>query len=137
MDKLAKAMIEAIPESLCFASYSLRWSIETTYLELKAHWSFSDYMLRSVKGIERLINLQSMVYAVLCVAPWIDPVFKPLAELSIQERRYIVGKAINQDLFLRSISAELEMEGNSKEVVTAFNDIAQKMRCFSKTGTAE
>ena len=135
MDKLAKAMIEAIPESLCFASYSLRWSIETTYLELKAHWSFSDYMLRSVKGIERLINLQSMVYAVLCVAPWIDPVFKPLAELSIQERRYIVGKAINQDLFLRSISAELEMEGNSKEVVTAFNDIAQKMRCFGKTGT--
>ena len=54
------------------------WSIEVTYLELKTHWGLSDYMLRSVTGIERLLNLQLIAYGVLCVLPWIEPAFKSL-----------------------------------------------------------
>jgi len=134
-DKTAKAIIEAIPEASCFACYSLRWAIEVTYLEQKTHWGLSEYMLRSVTGIERLINLQSMVYAVLCVLPWLDPVFESLKELSVQERRYEVGKAINQDLFLRSFAEELENQENSEEFMTTFCEIADKIRCFAKTGT--
>ena len=37
--------------------FSLRWDIETSYYETKTFWSFRDYMVRSVKGIERLSSL--------------------------------------------------------------------------------
>ena len=134
-DKVAKAMIAEMPETLCFACYSLRWSIEVTYLELKTHWGLTDYMLRSVTGIERLINIQLIAYSVLSVLPWIDPVFKSLRDLSIQERRYEVGKAINQDLFLRSFAAELQNEENSKEFSTTFCKIVKKIRFFANTGS--
>ncbi|MBQ7608331.1 MAG: hypothetical protein IJU76_10235, partial [Desulfovibrionaceae bacterium] len=87
-DKNARAIIAAMPEALCFACYSLRWAVETTYLEQKTHWGLSEYMLRSVTGIERLINLQLMVYAVLCILPWIAPEFKSL------ERTKCAGAAI-------------------------------------------
>lgn len=134
-DKTSKALVQAMPEVQCFACYSFRWSIEVTYLELKTHWGFSDYMLRSVKGIERLINLQLTMYAVLCVLPWIDPAFKSLKEFSIQERRYEVGKAINLDIFLRKVATELESKGYSSEVVAAFREIESEMRYFAKSGT--
>ena len=134
-DKAVCAMGQAIPETQCFACYVLRWQIEVTYLELKSHWSFSKYMLRSMTGIERLINLQMVVYAVLSILPWIDPAFQHLKDVSIQERRYELGKAINQDLFLRSVTERLQTEGNSKEILTAFDRLAQKMRHFFKTGS--
>ena len=111
------------------------WSIEVTYLELKTHWGLSDYMLRSVTGIERLLNLQLIAYGVLCVLPWIESAFKSLRELSTQERRYEVGKAINQDLFLRSFAAVLENEGNSGELATTFYKIARKIWLFARTGS--
>ena len=92
-------------------------------------------MLRSVTGIERLINIQLIAYSVLSVLPWINPVFKSLRDLSIQERRYEVGKAINQDLFLRSFAAELQNEENSKEFSTTFSKIVKKIRFFANTGS--
>jgi len=33
--------------------FSLRWNIEISYYETKTFWSFRDYMVRSVEGIER------------------------------------------------------------------------------------
>ena len=136
-DKTVKAIIEAIPDALCFGCYSFRWAIEITYLEQKTHWSLSEYMLRSVTGIERLINLQLMVYAVLCILPWIDPAFKSLANLSIQERRYMIGKAINQDLFFRNFAAELKNIENSEDLMKVFSEVAAKIRCFAKSGTED
>ena len=136
-DKNARAIIAAMPEALCFACYSLRWAVETTYLEQKTHWGLSEYMLRSVTGIERLINLQLMVYAVLCILPWIAPEFMSLRELSVQERRYEIGKAINQDLFFRNFASELKNQENSEELMKVFSRVAGKIRCFAKSGTEE
>ena len=47
------------------AVYAMRWVIETSYLELKTFWNFREYRVRSKAGIERLLNLQSLVYSVL------------------------------------------------------------------------
>ena len=104
-------------------------------MELKSYWNLSEYKLRSVKGIERLINLESLVYAILCLLPWITPTFKSLRNLSVQERRYEVGKAINQDLFFRTIAEELENDGKYKDLATDFSEIARKIHSFAKSVT--
>ncbi len=64
-DQTTKAIARAIPSVQCFCTYTLRWGIETGFLEQKTHRGFSDYMLRSVTGNERLVSLQSISYAVL------------------------------------------------------------------------
>lgn len=45
---------------LPLACYGLRWPIEVSYYEEKTFWSLGEYHVRSRKGIERLVNLQSV-----------------------------------------------------------------------------
>ena len=48
--------------------YSLRWNIETSYYEQKTFWSFCNYMMRSCKGIEMLVNLINISYCAMTKA---------------------------------------------------------------------
>ena len=48
--------------------YSLRWNIETSYYEQKTFWSFCNYMVRSCKGIEMLVNLINIRYCAMTKA---------------------------------------------------------------------
>ena len=48
--------------------YSLRWNIETSYYEQKTFWSFCNYMVRSCKGIEMLVNLINISYCAMTKA---------------------------------------------------------------------
>ena len=66
-DPNVRAFGEAVKEVLCFCPYCFRWGIEVTFLEQKSHWGLGDYMLRSITGIERWINLQTVAYASLCL----------------------------------------------------------------------
>ena len=56
--------------------FSLRWNIETSYYETKTFWSFRDYMVRSVKGIERLSNLICISYAAVRLLPYYSREFQ-------------------------------------------------------------
>lgn len=98
---------------LPFTIYKFRWHIETCYYELKSFWGFCDYKLRSYCGIQNLINLQTLLYAVMAVIPYMFEEFKSLIPMSIQERRYQIGelihRLINFDLFV----ADLEKANNS------------------------
>ena len=134
-DKTIKAIVKTVPETACFACYCLRWSIEIGFMEQKAYWGFSDYMLRSVDGIERLVNIQSIAYATLCLLPWVDPKFAPLKSLSIQERRYEVGRLISYQLFMANLIQTLENQGKSKEVIAACKSISQNFEYFDLTGS--
>ena len=134
-DKTIKAIVKAIPETACFACYWLRWGIEVGFMEQKAYWGFSDYMLRSVDGIERLINVQSIAYATLCLLPWVDRKFASLKSLSIQERRYAVGRVISHQLFISNLVRTLKNEKNSKELIAACKKVAQNFTYFSDTGS--
>ena len=48
--------------------YSLRWNIETSYYEQKTFWPFCNYMVRSCKGIEMLVNLLNISYCAMTKA---------------------------------------------------------------------
>lgn len=56
--------------------FSLRWNIETGYYETKTFWSFCDYMVRSVIGIERLSNLTCIAYAAVKLLPYYSEEFE-------------------------------------------------------------
>lgn len=56
--------------------FTLRWNIETSYYETNIFWSFCDYMVCSVKGIERLSNLTCIAYATVKLLPYYGEKFK-------------------------------------------------------------
>jgi len=67
--------------------FPLRWDIETSYYETKTFWSFCDYMVRSVKGIERLANLTCISYAAVRLLPYYSREFQDYQGQSPQEIR--------------------------------------------------
>lgn len=79
--------------------YSLRWNIEVAYYEQKKFWSLSDYMLRSKVGIERLINLLTLLYALMLLLPFYDNTFYSLSHNSPQQSRFVIGMTIQRELF--------------------------------------
>ena len=97
--------------------YSMRWSIETSFYELKTFWSFCKYMLRSKNGIERLVNLQSIVYTLMSVLPSIDGRYEFLAEMSIQERRFFLHRVFHRQIFIESFVQRLEISKKYPELL--------------------
>lgn len=132
-NKVAKAMAKD-PELNAVAGSYMRWQIETTFQEQKAFWGLEEYMLRSAAGIERLINLQLIVYAVLSVLPWLVKDFAYLADLSIQERRFEVGRLIERDLFFSSFRRHLETK-QKYDLASEVEKYAQGNTSFGDTGT--
>ena len=91
---------QANPAFLPLAIYSLRWNIEVAYYEQKTFWGLDAYMLQSKTGIERLVNLLSLIFAVLTLLPFQSQDFSTLIENSPQENRFILGQLVQQQVFL-------------------------------------
>jgi len=79
--------------------YYLRWNIEVMFYELKAFWSFSNYMLRSKQGIDNFVNLLAVSYACVKVIPFADDFFSDFSLFSAQTTKYAFGEAIRKELF--------------------------------------
>ena len=56
-------------------------------------------MLRSKVGIERLMNLLSVLYAFMTLLPFYDSTFVSLASNSPQQSRFVIGITIWYELF--------------------------------------
>ena len=110
-----KAVAEAFADRMFIplSIYCFRWSVEKIYFELKTFWNFREYKLRSKVGIERLVNLQMLTYALLSMLPHLDEDFKALTEMSMQERRYALGRLIDRQLFFETFVASIESGENS------------------------
>lgn len=108
----ARKFVAADAELAPLAVYSLRWAIETSYLELKSFWDFREYRVRSKEAVERLLNLQSLVYGVLSLLPALDASFACLDGLSIQERRWRMGQLITRQMFFQSLARRVETDEN-------------------------
>ena len=132
-NKTAKAMVKN-PKLNVVAGCFLRWNIETNFQEHKSFWGLRDYMLRSVSGIESLLNLQLVVYAVLAMLPWLTKEFAYLADLSVQERRFEVGRLIDRDLFLGSLAQKFKLK-NNHETAQELQKIAQEAFIYNDTGS--
>jgi len=109
----AQAYALADTAFLPLAIYSLRWNIEVVFYELKTFWALGDYMLRSKDGIERLLNLISIVYGLTILLPWKDPVFARFKDYSPQQIRFLLGSYIQQHRFFASFVSSLENDINT------------------------
>ena len=95
----ALAYAGADPDFLPLAIYSLRWNIEAAYYEQKTFWSLGRYMLESRTGIERLVNLLSLIYSALKLLPFQSQAFSALMGLSTQECRFRLGQLVQRQVF--------------------------------------
>lgn len=119
----AQACISADAELVPLAVYSLRWEIETSYLELKSFWSFREYRVRSKAGTERMLNLQSLAYSVLSLLPLLDSAFAPLEQLSIQERRWHMEQLISQEIIFHRLESRLKTDKNQLAILQQCREI--------------
>ena len=56
--------------------FLLRWNIKTSYYETKTFWSFCDYIVRTLNGIERLANQTCISYATVRMLPYYSTEFQ-------------------------------------------------------------
>ena len=67
--------------------YRFRWNIEVSYYEQKKFWSLERYMLRSRTGIERMINLITILYSAMKILPYLEKDFSEYQTESVQDFR--------------------------------------------------
>ena len=106
--------------------YSIRWNIETGYYETKIFWSFNDYMIRSVKGIERLTNLICVSYAACRLLPYYSKDFEDCKGKSPQEVRYQLGEQIRRSIIIRSLEQTVETLKNNLPIRRAFQELIHR-----------
>ena len=106
--------------------YSLRWDIETSFYEMKKFWGLCSRLLRSRAGIERILNLQAMVYSLPAVLPFTDSTFAGMAEYSIQERRFLIGRILQQEMFFTRLTGQPETDENSRPLIRKLELLLQE-----------
>lgn len=119
----AQHFVEADVAFAPLAVYAMRWVIETSYLELKTFWDFREYRVRCKAGIERLLNLQSLVYSVLSLLPSLGNEFSSLEGRSIQERRWQVEQLLSRQIFLEHLARRLETDENQLPFLKLCKDL--------------
>lgn len=77
-DESAAVFALADTNFLPLTIYALRWNIETAFYEQKTFWALEDYRLRSQTGIERLLNLLTLIYAGVKLLPYLAEDFQAL-----------------------------------------------------------
>ena len=111
---------------LPLGAYSVRWNHETGYYEAKTFWSFKDYMVRSARGIERLLNLICISYAACKLLPYYDKEFADYRGQSTQEVRYQLGEKIRMGIIIRSLEHMVETWKNNCLIKKALNELIHK-----------
>ena len=106
--------------------FTLRWNIETSYYETKTFWSFRDYMVRSVTGIERLTNLVCISYAAVRLLPYYSREFENYQGQSPQETRYQLGEKIRMNIIIDSLGQTIETIKKDLPLKKAFQELMCK-----------
>lgn len=99
-----------------FGFYKMRWFIESCYYELKIFWDFEEYKVRSKKAIERLINIQNLVYAIMSIFPYIFDGYSKLRKYSAQEIRFHFSEVLAKTEFMSSFVEYLETDKKSSSI---------------------
>jgi hypothetical protein len=102
---------------LPYLLYSFRWAIEVSYYEQKTFWSFCDYMVRSRKGIEMLVNLINIAYSAMKILPYHDESFSKFRNESVQEFRFALSEQIRQQVFYATFVNNIENSVKSDAIL--------------------
>lgn len=84
--------------------YGIRWSIETAFYELKTMWSLEQYMVRSARGIDMLVNLIITAYDAMKLLPYTGTRFSHYQGQSAQTVRLGIGQTIRCQLILARLA---------------------------------
>ena len=109
--------------------YSFRWKIETSYYEQKTFWSFCNYMVRSCKGIEMLVNLINISYCAMKVLPYQDEDFAEYRTKSVQEFRFELSQGIRSQIFLVTFVENIETHIKSSAITKALKQLIWHQVC--------
>ena len=103
--------------------YSLPWNIETSYYEQKTFWSFCNYMVRSCKGIEMLVNLINISYCAMKILPYQNEHFSGYRTKSVQEFRFELSQGIRSQIFFATFVKNIETHIKSNTMTKALKQL--------------
>ena len=106
--------------------YDFRWNIEVSYYEQKTFWSLCNYMVRSSKGIEMLVNLINISYCAMKMLPYQDATFKEYQYKSVQEFRFVLSKQIREQIFYAHFVKNIENNIKSNRLLNALKQLIQQ-----------
>ena len=103
--------------------YAFRWKIEIGYYDQKTFWSFCDYMVRSRKGIEMLVNLINISYCAMKILPYQDKYFSKYRTKSVQEFRFELSQGIRSQIFFATFVRNIETHIKSNVIIKALKQL--------------
>ena len=109
--------------------YAFRWKIEIGYYEQKTFWSFCDYMVRSRKGIEMLVNLINISYCAMKILPYQDKYFSKYRTKSVQEFRFELNQEIRKQIFFATFVKNIETHIKSETMIKALKQLICQQVC--------
>ena len=118
---MPKKQEKALHLSFLLFCDSFRWKIEISYYEQKTFWAFCDYMVRSRKGIEMLVNLINISYCAMKILPYQDKYFSKYRTKSVQEFRFELSQEIRKQIFFATFVKNIETHIKSETMINFTN----------------
>ena len=105
------------------ANHGKRLSVETRYYEQKTFWPFCNYMVRSCKGIEMLVNLINISYCAMKILPYQNEHFSEYRTKSVQEFRFELSQGIRSQIFFATFVKNIETHIKSNAMTKALKQL--------------
>ena len=103
------------------ANHGKRLSVETRYYEQKTFWPFCNYMVRSCKGIEMLVNLINISYCAMKILPYQKNNWTSIfRQISPSFNHYSSHQILIQAQILAHCSHKLKNAVQSSQIVLHF-----------------
>ena len=103
------------------ANHGKRLSVETRYYEQKTFWPFCNYMVRSCKGIEMLVNLINISHCAMKILPYQKNNWTSIfRQISPSFNHYSSHQILIQAQILAHCSHKLKNAVQSSQIVLHF-----------------
>lgn len=99
---------EKLISLLPYILYKFRWPIEVVFYEQKTFWSFGNYMLRKIRGIENYVNIINLCYTAMTLLPLKYDEFSKLKNESPQHVKNILSQQIQREIFFARFVSDPE-----------------------------
>ena len=91
--------------------------------EQKTFWSFCNYMVRSCKGIEMLVNLINISYCAMKILPYQNEHFSEYRTKSVQEFCFELSQGIRSQIFFATFVKNIETHIKSNAMTKALKQL--------------
>ena len=103
-------------------------NIEISYYEQKTFWSLCNYMVRSCKGIEMMVNLINVAYCAMKLLPYQYEKFSDYRDKSVQDFRFASSEGIRQQVFFATFVQNTEIRIKSPSLINALKQVFLKIK---------